>query len=97
MKSMRDAIGASGRLSTSSRTRPGRSRPRAEGSASFATSSGDLGRLVQANSGLLTFAGLTLGVFVSRKFFVLPLAVAFTIAQEMAKDRLGADRRPRRR
>ena len=92
MKSMRDPIGASARLSTS-RTRSARSRPRAEGSASFTTSSGDLGRLVQANSGLLTFAGLTLGVFVSRKFLVLPLAVAFTIAQEMAKDRLGSRRR----
>ena len=95
MKSMRDPIGASGRLSTASRSRSARSRPRAEGSATF--SSGDLGRLVQANSGLLTFAGLTLGVFVSRKFLVLPLAVAFTLAQEMAKDRLGVDSRPRRR
>ena len=88
MKSTRDPIGASARMSTSTRSRGGRPRPRAEGSASF--SSGDLGRLVEAHSGLLTFAGLTLGVFVSRKFLVLPLAVAFTIAQEMAKDRLNS-------
>ena len=92
MKGMRDPMGATARVSTSSRAR---SRPRAQGSASF--SSGDLGRLVQSNSGLLTFAGLTLGVFVSRKFLVLPLAVAFTLAQEMAKERLGVDGRSRRR
>ena len=92
MKSMRDPIGVGGKVSMSSRrSRSGRSRPQAEAGASF--SSGDLGRLVQAHSGLLSFAGLTLGVFVSRKFLVLPLAVAFTIAQEMAKDRLGSRRR----
>ena len=93
MKSMRDPIGASARLSSSSRSRSGRSRQ--AGSASFTSS--DLGRLVQSNSGLLTFAGLTLGVFISRKFLVLPLAVALTLAQEMAKDRLGAVGRSRRR
>ena len=85
---MRDPLGAS----TSSRSRT--SRARARGSATF--DSQDLGRLVQAHSGLLSFAGLTLGVFISRKFFVLPVAVAFTLAQELAKERLGADGRSRR-
>jgi hypothetical protein len=56
-----------------------------------------LGRFVRDNSSLLTFAGLTLGVFLSRKFFVLPLAVAFTLAQETAQERFGVPRRPRRR
>lgn len=57
----------------------------------------DLGRFVRDNSSLLSFAGLTLGVFLSRKFFVLPVAVAFTLAQEKAQERLGLPRRPRRR
>ena len=92
MKTVRDPLSASAKLSSTSRTRP--SRARARGSATF--SSEDMNRLVQAHSGLLTFAGLTLGVFVSRKFFVLPVAVAFTLAQEMAKERLGADGRSRR-
>jgi hypothetical protein len=35
--------------------------------------------------------GLTLGVFVSRKFFMIPLAVAVSLAQEVAKQHfLGA-------
>lgn len=87
MKSVRES---SDILSSPSRTK---TRVRASAAAS-----GDLGRIVQSNSALLTFAGLTLGVFVSRKFFVLPLAVACTLAQEMAKARLSSNaRRPRRR
>jgi len=82
-------------MTASARSRGGGPRARAEGSATF--SSEDLSRFVQANSGLLTFAGLTLGIFVSRKFLVLPVAVALTLAQEMAKDRLGLEARPRRR
>jgi len=48
---------------------------------------GDLDRLLRVHSGSLTFLGLTLGVFVSRKFFMIPLAVAASIVQEFAKDR----------
>lgn len=48
----------------------------------------DLGMRVLSQSGALTFLGLTLGVFVSRKFFIIPLAVAVTIAQEIGKRRL---------
>ena len=49
---------------------------------------GDLGRLLLSQSAAWTFLGLTLGVFVSRKFFILPLAVALTVTQELAKHRL---------
>ena len=34
--------------------------------------------LLLSHSAILTFAGLALGVFVSRKFFMIPLAVAAT-------------------
>ena len=91
MKTVRDPLGTAKFSASSSRSRP---RARAQGSATFASE--DLGRLIQAHSGLLSFAGLTLGVFVSRKFLVLPLAVALTLAQEMAKERLGVDGRSRR-
>ena len=47
-----------------------------------------LDRLLLCHSAALTFLGLTLGVFVSRRFFVIPLAVAATIGQELVKDRL---------
>ena len=47
----------------------------------------ELDRLLQVHSGSLTFLGLTLGVFVSRKFFMIPLAVALSLAQEFAKKR----------
>ncbi len=41
-----------------------------------------LGRFVKDNAAGLTFLGVTLGVFVSRKFLILPVAVALTMAQE---------------
>lgn len=43
----------------------------------------DLEGLVRAHAGSLTFLGLTLGIFVSRKFFVLPVAVAATLFQDV--------------
>jgi hypothetical protein len=95
MRSTQESGGSTARLTASARARGAKRRSRTEGTASF--SAEDLGRFVQANSGLLTFAGLTLGIFVSRKFLVLPVAVALTLAQEMAKDHLGVDSRPRRR
>ncbi|MFN3487251.1 MAG: hypothetical protein ACK44W_17430 [Planctomycetota bacterium] len=39
-------------------------------------------RVLRANASGLTFLGLTLGVFVSRKFFVLPLAVWTILLQD---------------
>ncbi len=47
----------------------------------------DLDRLLQVHSGSLTFLGLTLAVFVSKKFFMIPIAVAASLAQEFAKER----------
>lgn len=44
--------------------------------------------LLLSHSAILTFAGLALGVFVSRKFFMIPLAVAATLAQEILKERM---------
>ncbi len=58
----------------------------------------DLNRLILAHSGSLTFLGLTLGVFVTRKFLMVPIAVAACLAQEMAKERFrtALARKPRR-
>ena len=41
-----------------------------------------LERFLKANSAALTFVGITLGVFVSRKFFALPVATALMLAQD---------------
>lgn len=48
----------------------------------------DLDTFVKANAGTLTAIGLTLGVFISRRFFVLPLAVAAMVAQDTLLDRI---------
>lgn len=48
---------------------------------------GDFDRMLRTHSGTLTFLGLTLGVFVSKKFFMIPLAVAAALGQDYAKDR----------
>ncbi len=53
-----------------------------------AQATGDFGGAILENSSVLTFVGLTLGVFVSRKFLVIPAAVVLTLAQEFGKDRL---------
>jgi hypothetical protein len=54
----------------------------------------DVDRFVKSNAGTLTLVGLTLGVFVSRRFFVLPIAIAAMTLQEALLDRLesGIDR-----
>jgi hypothetical protein len=39
-------------------------------------------RFLKDNAAGLTFLGVTLGVFVSRKFLILPVAVALMLAQE---------------
>jgi hypothetical protein len=49
---------------------------------------GGLGQALMSQSAAWTFLGLTLGIFVSRKFFILPVAVAVTLTQELAKKRL---------
>jgi hypothetical protein len=38
--------------------------------------------VLRANASSLTFLGITLGVFVSRKFLVLPLAIGLMLAQD---------------
>jgi len=48
----------------------------------------DIGGAILENSSILTFAGLTLGVFVSKKFLMIPAAVILTLAQEFGKNRL---------
>ena len=39
-------------------------------------------QFLRDNASGLTFLGITLGVFVSRKFLILPVAVALMLAQE---------------
>jgi hypothetical protein len=41
-----------------------------------------LDQFLKGNSSALTFLGITLGVFISRRFFALPVAVAVMLAQE---------------
>jgi len=41
-----------------------------------------LERILKSNSSALTFLGITLGVFVSRRFFALPFAVGLMMAQD---------------
>jgi len=52
--------------------------------------------LLFSHSAILTFAGLALGVFASRKSFMIPLAVAATMAQEIVKERMLDRYHPRR-
>jgi hypothetical protein len=92
MRSMRES-GAE----TTAKVQPSRRGRAASPRVEATLNTDDLSRFVQSNSGILSFAGLTLGVFLSRKFFVLPIAVAFTVAQEMAKERVARLYKPRRR
>jgi len=78
MKTMRDRTVGSETVGNPFRHRRGRRRTPGKS---------DLDRLLQVHSGTMTFLGLTLGVFVSRKFFMIPLAVAAALAQEFAKER----------
>lgn len=41
-----------------------------------------LERFLRENASSLTFLGVTLGVFLSRKFLILPVAVGLMLAQE---------------
>jgi hypothetical protein len=41
-----------------------------------------LERILKNNSSAITFLGITLGVFISRRFFALPVAVALMMAQD---------------
>jgi len=80
MKTLRDRS-----LETESGTwRGGRRKTRRSGRDSGAA---EFDRILRLHSGTLTFLGLTLGVFVSKKFFMIPLAVAASLGQEYAKDR----------
>lgn len=74
------------RLETESRTgRTGRRRrrmSRRNGPGGRPSSARPVERFIKENAAGLTFLGVTLGVFVSRKFLVLPVAVALMMAQE---------------
>src|SRR5204862_388477 len=41
--------------------------------------------LIKANSSALTFLGITLGVFISRKFFVVPIGIGAMLAQDFLR------------
>ena len=43
---------------------------------------GSLEQFLRENASSLTFLGVTLGVFLSRKFLILPVAVGLMLAQE---------------
>jgi len=79
------------RIETTARTgRTGRRRRRMARRTAFGRSRDASGRALERflteNSAGLTFLGLTLGVFVSRKFLILPVAVALMLAQEKLVD-----------
>lgn len=76
--------------------RRGRGRGRAEAAAAFPEAvrtllsrrppeelESQVERVLRANASGLTLLGLTLGVFVSRKFFVLPVAVWAMLLQDV--------------
>jgi len=68
---------------TSSRARRGRRGGRVgRGGSSLSVNVSRLEDLLRENASSLTFLGITLGVFVSRKFLVLPLAIALMLAQD---------------
>lgn len=61
------------------RRRVGRRRPL---QSAFDSQERTLDQFLKSNSSALTFFGITLGVFISRKFFALPLAVVIMMAQD---------------
>lgn len=67
-----------------SRTRRGRrsSGRRTPAIRTGGTQGSPLEQFLKENASSLTFLGVTLGVFVSRKFLVLPVAVALMLAQK---------------
>ena len=73
------------RLEAEVRTGRGRRRRRMARRTGFAVQADDsriVERFLKDNASSLTFLGVTLGVFVSRKFLILPVAVALMLAQE---------------
>jgi hypothetical protein len=76
---------------------PGRSRSRRAQGASTSSLLLDEG-FVQTHGTTLSFLGLTLGAFVSRKFLVVPFAVAVTYAMDAVRSVMtSTPRRSRRR
>ena len=68
---------------TSGRVRRGRRGGRIpRGGSSLRVNVSRLEDLLRENASSLTFLGITLGVFVSRKFLVLPLAIGLMLAQD---------------
>jgi len=80
------------RASRKSRTRvSGRRSPVARQSVSRSLkeiSGSDVERFVRKNASALTLVGMTLGVFVSKKFLILPVAVTATLLQDVLSDSL---------
>ncbi len=65
--------------------RPRRSTARARRGTrvrSARTGNGSLEEFLKENASSLTFLGVTLGVFLSRKFLILPVAVGLMLAQD---------------
>lgn len=62
------------------RTRNGRRRSSAP--ARTFSNGQTLDQVLKRNASSLTFLGVTLGVFLSRRFFAIPVAVALMLAQE---------------
>jgi hypothetical protein len=54
--------------------------------ASRRTNAPSFERILRENAAGLTFLGVTLGVFVSRKFLILPVAIGLMLAQEKLAD-----------
>jgi hypothetical protein len=59
--------------------------PRTRAGSGAESSSLGLDRWIRDCSSVCTFLGLTLGVFVSRKFLILPLAVAAITVQDTVR------------
>ena len=73
------AEGLMGSRQARTRRRSGRRRPL---QAAFDLRERTLDQFLKGNASALTFLGITLGVFISRRFFALPVAVAAMLAQE---------------
>jgi hypothetical protein len=81
MKETETGLGTESRTGRMGRRRRRVSRRNASTGRTDSTRS-PLEQFLKDNATGLTFLGMTLGVFVSRKFFVLPLAAALMMAQE---------------
>lgn len=49
--------------------------------------------LIKANSAALTFLGITMGVFISRKFFIVPIGLGAMLVQDLLKRSFEGDSR----